>query len=90
MKFLWWILGVLVLALPLLVFGNVWVAFQGYELEEQVEELQALQAELVERNKRLITGISVLRSPGRIIEEARKLGMATPEAGQIIFVQNSF
>lgn len=90
MKFLWWILGILVLALPLLVFGNVWVAFQGYELEEQVEELQALQAELVERNKRLITGISVLRSPGRIIEEARKLGMGMPEAGQIIFVQNNF
>lgn len=90
MKFLWWILGFLVLALPLLVFGNVWVAFQGYELEEQVEELQALQAVLVERNKRLITGISVLRSPGRIIEEARKLGMGTPEAGQIIFVQNNF
>ena len=81
-------LGFMVLAVPVLVFANVWFAFRSYTLEEQVHELQNRQLELIERNKWIITGISVLRSPGRIIEEARKQGMVMPDAEQIIIIQD--
>ena len=84
------VLALLILALPILIFANVWFAFQSYKLEEQVNDLQDQQFELIERNKRLITGVSVLRSPSRIIEEARKLGMTTPDTEQIIVIQDDF
>jgi cell division protein FtsL len=74
-RFIRWILALLVIALPLLVFANVWYAFKYYELERSIAETEDRQLELIERNKRLITGISILRSPGRIIDEARELGM---------------
>lgn len=50
--------------------------------------MQDQQLELIERNKRLITGLSVLRSPKRIIEEARNMGMVMPETEQIIVIQD--
>ncbi len=82
------ILALLVLALPLLVFTNVWYAFRYYELEQTIAETEEQQLELIERNKRLITGISILRSPGRIIDEARELGMEMAPRSQIDIIQD--
>ena len=81
------VLGLLILAVLLLAFANVWLALQSYILDKQLSKLVDQQAELIERNKRLITGISVLRSPSRIISEAQRLGMHIPDVDQLIVIQ---
>ncbi|MGI9255402.1 MAG: cell division protein FtsL, partial [Salinispira sp.] len=80
----------LAVMLPLLLFAHVLFTFQSYELENEIDELQELQSTMIERNKRLITGISVLRSPGRIIEKSREMGMSIPEKEQIVTVEDNF
>lgn len=79
-------IGLLVVAVPLLMFANVWRSHQYFDLENRVEALRNDQQEAVERNKRLITGISILRSPGRIITEARKLGMEMSASDQLTVI----
>jgi cell division protein FtsL len=87
-RFLTGALVLLIAALPLLVFANVWYAFTYYELERQIAETEDLQLELIERNKRLITGISILRSPGRIMEEARALGMEMTGQERLEYIED--
>lgn len=82
------ILAVLILAMPLLIFANVWYSFKYYQLERQVDDLEARQGELIERNKRLITGISILRSPARIIQTAREMGMEMAHQDQLQIVSD--
>lgn len=83
------VLALFILGLPLLVFANVWYSYRYYELERQISDLEDQQQQLIERNKRLITGISILRSPGRIITEARKLGMEMSSEDQILLVKKA-
>lgn len=79
-------LGLLIIAVPLLMFANVWFSHQYFALENRVEALKEVQQETIERNKRLITGISILRSPGRIITQARKLGMEMSGKDQLTVI----
>ena len=57
-------------------------------LEQEIDRLERSQAELVEENKNLITGISVLASADRIEELASgQLGMRPAESSEIIRVE---
>jgi cell division protein FtsL len=61
----WYVLLIAVL-LPLAAFLNVWQVFRYRELEKSIAALEDTQQELIEKNKRLIAGISVLQSPQRL------------------------
>jgi cell division protein FtsL len=61
----WYVLLIAVL-LPLAAFLNVWQVFRYRELEKSIAALEDRQQELIEKNKRLIAGISVLQSPQRL------------------------
>jgi cell division protein FtsL len=55
-----------VITIPLFLGLVVWQSERYYRLKKEVESLEQTQAEWVEANKRLITGIAVLSSPQRI------------------------
>jgi cell division protein FtsL len=55
-----------IIVLPIALFLNVWQSFRWETLEREVTRLEQKQRDMVEENKRLIAGIAVLRSPGRI------------------------
>ncbi len=79
----WYLL--LFLLVPLAVFANVMQVFRYKQLEKEIQTLYAEQAELVESNKRLITGIAVLRSPRRLeIIAEEELGLEKLEPGELI------
>jgi cell division protein FtsL len=82
--FLW----MLIFAIPAVLFANVWFSYRYYALNEHIADLEEQQQELIERNKRLITGITILRSPGRIIQEARELGLTMAGREQIQLVED--
>ena len=57
-------------------------------LEQEIAQLERSQAEMVEENKNLITGISVLSSADRIEALASgQLGMRPAESSEIIRVE---
>ncbi|MBO5123986.1 MAG: cell division protein FtsL [Spirochaetaceae bacterium] len=58
------------------------------QLEQEIAQLERRQAEMVEENKNLITGISVLSSADRIEALASgQLGMRPAESSEIIRVE---
>lgn len=58
------------------------------QLEQEIAQLERRQAEMVEENKNLITGISVLSSTDRIEALASgQLGMRPAESSEIIRVE---
>lgn len=58
------------------------------QLEQEIARLERSQAEMVEENKNLITGISVLSSADRIEALASgQLGMRPAESSEIIRVE---
>ena len=63
---------ILLCTVPALVFLNVWEVFRFEELKSTVITLEAEQKEWLEKNKRMITGITVLNSPARIDMLARE------------------
>ena len=74
--------------IPVLVFLNVWQSFRYTAMKKDLARMEALQKDLLERNKRSITGISVLESPERIEGIAKgKLGLTRPEADRFIYIQ---
>lgn len=79
----------LIIILPSMVFLNVRQSFRFHQLEQEIVELEEMQRELFEANKRAIAGIAVLRSPARIrrvVEEAElPIVPLTPE--QLIHVR---
>lgn len=74
--------------IPLLFFLNVWQSFRYSSLKREVAWLESVQRDLLEKNKRDIAGISVLESPARIEELARKnLQLVRPDAKDIIIIR---
>ncbi len=66
-----------VIAIPIALFFNVWQSYRYSELQREVEQLETAQREAFERNKRLIAGIAVLRSPARVARIAEEhLGLS--------------
>ncbi len=65
-----WLL--LLLSIPVIIFLNVWQVYNYDRVKEATIALEEQQREWLERNKRLIAGIAVLRSPARIEGLARE------------------
>ena len=55
-----------VLSIPIFLGIVAWQSFRYTELENNVRRLEAVQKDLVEKNKRLIANIAVLSSSSRI------------------------
>ena len=55
-----------VFSIPLLLGLNAWQSSRYTALQREMRRLEEAQGEWVESNKRLIAGIAVLSSPGRI------------------------
>ncbi|TFG64492.1 MAG: hypothetical protein E4H36_02845 [Spirochaetales bacterium] len=66
-----WLL-ILICLVPLFVFMNVYQVFRYRQVKTEIGFLEAEQQDLLENNKRIIAGIGVLQSPGRIDELAGK------------------
>lgn len=75
-------LYVLVIAIPVLLFANVFLAYRYHALEQEVADLEAQHRRLIEENKRIITGITVLERPDRVRDLATEelgLELITPD-----------
>jgi hypothetical protein len=74
--------------IPLLFCANVWQSFRYSSLKREIARLEAVQQDLLEQNKRNITGISVLESPQRIDTLGReRLGLRRPGADDFITIR---
>ncbi len=80
------IVCVILLIVPVLLFINGWQAYRYYDLKKNIEELERVQYELFEDNKKAIAAIAVLNSPARIAKIAEELGMEKAEVDRIIRV----
>ena len=66
----------LALTIPAMLCLRVWQVYRYQRLLSRMEELDREQRDWLERNKKLLAGISVLRSPSRIEELAtERLGL---------------
>lgn len=80
-----WYILLIALLLPAAAFFNVWQVFRYRELEKEIASLEDRQQELIEKNKQLIAGISVLQSPQRLEElAADELELEKIEPGRLI------
>ena len=59
-----------VFSIPFFLGFTAWQSFRYSELERNVRRLEAFQEDQVEVNKKLIAGIAVLSSSGRIVQVA--------------------
>ena len=74
--------------IPVLLFLYVFQAHQYAKLKSEVRSLEAKQIELIEKNKKLISEISVLSSSDRIEQIAEnELGMHKADTGEIVRVE---
>lgn len=75
-------------AIPLLLILATVQARSYEKLKKEVEALEDRQVELVEENRKLISGISVLSSSQRIQKIAEEeLGMHRAESDEIVRVE---
>ncbi|MDR2630706.1 MAG: cell division protein FtsL [Spirochaetaceae bacterium] len=82
------ILYLVTFTIPLFLGLTVWQATRYAELEKEVKELEAVQEEWIESNKRLIVGIAVLSSPERITYIAEHdLGLYKKRPEEVLQVQ---
>lgn len=78
----------LVLTIPFFLFFAVLQGMEYSALEAEVRQLEAEQYEVIEMNRRFISGITVLSSPGRIEKLAvEDLGMRKAETGEIMRIE---
>lgn len=90
MKPVVFILLFMAITMPVLVFMNIWQVYQYQVLEDEIAELESIQRDWLEKNKRMIGGISILRSPGRIETLALKeLDLEEIDFSRIISVKIS-
>lgn len=81
------ILVALIALIPAFLFLNVWQGYRYERLRQETARLEEEQKSWLERNKRLIVGISVLSSPERIEKIAREeLGLKRIEPSRIMRV----
>jgi cell division protein FtsL len=77
----------LAVAIPFLLFANVFMAYRHHVLEEQLGRLEGEHQRLLEENKRLITGITILERPDRIHRLAtEELGLELIDPSRIEWV----
>lgn len=68
----------------LLVMTYAWQHFKAIEYGYQIESLKMQRDSLVEMNRELHLEDASLRNPERIDAMARKLGLQSPQAGQVM------
>lgn len=61
-----WLLVSLIVLVPALFLANVWQSYRYTQIRREVVAVHEEQLRVIEENKRLIVGISGLRSPARI------------------------
>jgi cell division protein FtsL len=64
-------------------FFYAWQHFQCVQMGYQIESLKGQKKQLTELNRQLTLEAAGLRSPARIDEIARQLGLEAPAAGQL-------
>ena len=73
------------ISIPVYVFMNINQAFDYQSYRQQVLSLEDVQKELIQQNKLLVSGISVLRSPSRVEPLALgELELGLPDVQKII------
>jgi cell division protein FtsL len=79
------ILFILVFTIPVLLFLNAWQVYRHDQVKDTVSGLEEQQREWLERNKRMIAGIAVLRSPTRIEQLAKEeLKLEKIDSGRLL------
>lgn len=79
-----WLL-VLVCTIPIFIFANVYQVYRYKTVKMEIGILEAEQQDLLENNKRILAGIGVLKSPGRIDKLAEEeLGLRKTGNGKTI------
>ena len=76
--------GIALCCLFLLVMTYAWQHFKAIEYGYQIESLKMQRDSLVEMNRELHLEDASLRNPERIDLMARKLGLQSPQAGQVV------
>lgn len=80
----------LAIAIPVLLFSIVWQSHRYTSLEREIVRIEREQQLLVEENRRMISGISVLSTPERIQRVATEdLGMRKAETYEIMRISIS-
>lgn len=76
---------VISLLIPVMLFALVWQSHQYTQLQDEIADIEQQQYALVEENRRMISGISVLSAPERIQRVAsEELGMRKAETHEIM------
>ena len=73
----------------LLVMTYAWQHFKAIEYGYQIESMKIQRDGMVEMNRELRLEDASLRDPGRIDLMARKLGLQSPQAGQVMQIDAS-
>ena len=73
----------------LLVMTYAWQHFKAIEYGYQIESLKIQRDNMVEMNRELRLEDASLRNPERIDVMARKLGLQSPQAGQVMHLDAS-
>src|SRR6266699_6569210 len=73
----------------LLVMTYAWQHFKAIEYGYQIESLKIQRDGMVEMNRELHLEDASLRNPERIDAMARKLGLQSPQAGQVMHLDGS-
>ena len=81
--------GVALSCLFLLVMTFAWQHFKAIEYGYKIEALRAQRDSLSETNRDLRLEEASLRDPERIDTLARKLGLQSPQAGQVMHMDTS-
>ena len=75
----------MIASVPAFIFLNIWQVFRYEKLQHSIAVMEEEQQDWLERNKRMIAGIRVLSSPGRIDMLAQQeLNLKKPGPGDII------
>jgi cell division protein FtsL len=81
--------GFALACLFLLVMTYAWQHFKAIEYGYQIESLKIQRDGMVEMNRELHLEDASLRNPERIDAMARKLGLQSPQAGQVMHLDGS-
>ncbi len=81
---------ILSLMIPAILFAMVWQSYRYSQLEREIARIEQQQYEIIDENRRLISGISVLSTPERISSVAvEDLGMRKVETKEILRISIS-
>jgi hypothetical protein len=78
------IFGIALACLCMLVLSYAWQHFKSVEYGYKIAELKSQRDGLIDVNRALRLETASLREPGRIDAIAKKLGLVSPEPGQVL------